>query len=331
MFAVVLVGGFGTRLRPLTDHVPKPMLPVLNRPMIVNLVDRLAAGGVTDVVLALGFKPEPFATAFADGRHGDVRVHYAVEPEPLDTAGAIAFAARSAGIDEGFVAVNGDVVTDLDIGFLISEHRRLGLAGTIHLTPVEDPSAFGVVEMDERGLVRRFLEKPQPGETDSNLINAGTYVLEPAVLEMIPPDRRISIERDTFQQLVVGGLLAGVATTDYWLDTGRPEQFLQANLDLVRGVRGPARNGTAPGAVVSPDAVLIESVVSQDATVAAGATVIGSVLLSGARIGADADVRGSIVAGQVGSAAIVEGCVIGSGYTVQAGTRIVGQRLPVPE
>jgi len=331
MFAVVLVGGFGTRLRPLTDHVPKPMLPVLNRPMIVNLVDRLAAGGITDVVLALGFKPEPFATAFSDGRHGDVRVHYAVEPEPLDTAGAIAFAARSAGIDEVFVVVNGDVVTDLDIAFLISEHRRFGLAGTIHLTPVEDPSDFGVVEMDEQGLVRRFLKKPQPGETDSNLINAGTYVLEPTVLEMIPPNRRISIERDTFQQMVVEGLLAGVATTDYWLDTGRPEQFLQANLDLVRGVRGPARNGTAPGALVSPEAVVIESVVSKDATVAAGATVIGSVLLPGARIDDDADVRGSIVAGQVGAGAIVEGCVIGSGYTVQAGTHAVGQRLPVPE
>jgi len=331
MFAVVLVGGFGTRLRPLTNNVPKPMLPVLNRPMILSLVDRLAEGGITDVVLALGFRPEPFAAAFSDGRHGDVRVHYAVEPEPLDTAGAIAFAARAVGIDEEFVVVNGDVIADLDIGFLISEHRRFGLAGTIHLTPVDDPSVFGVVEIDEQGLVSRFVEKPQPGETDSNLVNAGTYVLEPTVLELIPPDRRISVERDTFQRLVEGGLLAGVATSDYWLDTGRPEQFLQANLDLVRGVRGPARDGIAPGALVSPGAVVIESVVSADATVAAGARVIGSVLLPGARIDDGADVRDSIVAGHVAAGAAVDGCVIGSEYTVMAGTSVVGQRLPVPE
>jgi mannose-1-phosphate guanylyltransferase len=139
MYAVVLVGGFGTRLRPLTNEIPKPMLPVVHRPMIVRLVDRLAAGGVTDVVLALGFKPEPFRDAFPDGRHGDVQVHYAVEPEPLDTAGAIAFAAREAGITDTFVVANGDIITDLDVAWLVAAHRSAGSEATIHLTPVADP------------------------------------------------------------------------------------------------------------------------------------------------------------------------------------------------
>jgi mannose-1-phosphate guanylyltransferase len=201
----------------------------------------------------------------------------------------------------------------------------------LHLTPVEDPSAFGVVEVDEAGRVVRFVEKPRPGESDSKLISAGTYVIEPEVLDLIEPDRRISIERDTFQRLVTGGLLAGVATTDYWLDAGRPEQFLQANLDLVRGVRGPARDGIAPGALVSPDAVVIESVVSEGAVVATGATVIGSVVLPRASIDDGAEIRGSIVAGRVGAGATVEGSVIGSGYSVAAGTRTVRQRLPAPE
>src|SRR6188472_3632211 len=143
MYAVVLVGGFGTRLRPLTNAVPKPMLPIVHTPMIVRLVERLAAGGFTDVVLALGFKPEPFRDAFPDGRHGDVRVHYAVEPEPLDTAGAIAFAARESGVDETFLVANGDIVTDLDVTRLVDAHRAARAAATIHLTPVADPSAFG--------------------------------------------------------------------------------------------------------------------------------------------------------------------------------------------
>jgi len=328
MFAVVLVGGFGTRLRPLTNDIPKPMLPVVHRPMIVDMVDRLAAAGISDVVLALGFRPEPFAAAFVDGRHGNVSVRYAVEPEPLDTGGAIAFAARWAGIDDTFVVANGDVITDLDVSFLIDEHHRLGAAATIHLTPVDDPSAFGVVEMDDAGVVRRFVEKPQPGDTDSNLINAGTYVFEPSVLELIEPGVPISVERNTFQLLVGAGGLAGVSTTDYWIDTGRPDQFLQANLDLIRGVRGTTPAALATTAVVSSDAVVIESVVSEGVVVGPGATITGSVLLPGARIEAGTTITGSIVAGRVGAGAVVEACVIGAEFSVVAGSVHVGQRLP---
>ena len=331
MHAVVLVGGFGTRLRPLTDDIPKPMLPVVHQPMIVRLVDRLAEAGITDVVLALGFRPEPFAKAFDEGRHGDVRVHYAVEPEPLDTGGAIAFAARWAGIDDTFIVANGDIITDLDVSFLIDEHHRLGAHATIHLTPVDDPSSFGVVEMGKQGVVHRFVEKPQPGETDSNLINAGTYVMEPSVLDLIEYGERVSIERDTFPRLVGDGLLAGVSTRDYWIDTGRPDQFLQANLDLIHGVRGASPGGVSPSAHVSTDAIVIDSVISTGVVVSAGATIVDSVLLPGARVDAGADLRGSIVAGHVAAAAVVDGCVVGADYSVMTGAVVVGQRLPAPD
>jgi mannose-1-phosphate guanylyltransferase len=331
MYAIVLVGGFGTRLRPLTDHVPKPMLPIVHRPMIVRLVERLASGGVTDVVLALGFKPEPFLSAFPDGRHGDVRVHYAVEPEPLDTAGAIAFGAREAGVDELFVVANGDIITDLDVAALVSAHRASRSQGTIHLTPVDDPSAFGVVEIDAEGRVQRFVEKPSPGETESNLINAGTYVLEPSVLDLIQPGRKVSIERDTFPRLVASGALSAVATDDYWIDTGRPALYLQANLDLVRGNRGlldsPAIH---PEATVDPTARCVDAVVGPDVAIGSGATVNGSVLLPGARVDDGATVADSIVAGRVGRDADVRSSVIGATYTVPLRARVDSEALPRP-
>jgi mannose-1-phosphate guanylyltransferase len=222
MRAVVLVGGFGTRLRPLTLTVPKPMLPICHEPMIARLVDRLGRGGVTEVVLALGFRPEPFIEAFPDGFCGDVALTYAVEPEPLDTAGAIKFAAEFAGIDDTFVVANGDVMTDLDVSALVEAHRSFGAEATLHLIGVEDPSAYGVVDLGADGAVRAFVEKPAPGTEPSNLINAGTYVFEPSVLDRIPRATKVSVERDTFQRIVADGGLYGVATDDYWIDAGVP-------------------------------------------------------------------------------------------------------------
>ena len=182
MRAVVLVGGFGTRLRPLTLSVPKPMLPIGHVPMIVRLVERLGRGGVTEVVLALGFRPEPFIEAFPDGHCGGVALTYAVEPEPLDTAGAIKFAAEFGGIDDTFVVANGDVMTDLDVSALVDAHRSFGAEATLHLIGVDDPSAYGVVDLADGGSIEAFVEKPAPGTEPSNLINAGTYVFEPSVL-----------------------------------------------------------------------------------------------------------------------------------------------------
>lgn len=213
MHAIVLVGGFGTRLRPLTANTPKSMLTVGNEPIVARLMRRLEAGGVTTVTLALGFLPEPFVAAFPDGRVGAVELRYAVEPEPLDTAGAIRFAAAAAGVDETFLVLNGDVITDLDVAGLMREHHLLGAEATLHLTPVAEPSAYGVVERDNAGRVRRFVEKPAPGETTSNVVNAGTYVMERSVLDLIPDGRRVSVERETFPVLVDRGACSGWSPT----------------------------------------------------------------------------------------------------------------------
>jgi mannose-1-phosphate guanylyltransferase len=331
MRAIVLVGGFGTRLRPLTDQVPKPMLPIGHRPMIVGLVDRLARGGVTDVTLALGFRPEPFVAAFPEGLSGDTVVRYAVEPEPLDTAGAIRFAAEAAGVDETFVVVNGDVVTDLDVASLVAAHRASGAAATIHLTPVADPSAFGVVETAADGRVTRFIEKPEPGATTSTSINAGTYVLEPAVLALIEPGRRVSIERETFPVLVDAGTLYGLTTHDYWIDTGRPDLYRQANLDLLGGRRTAERcDPVAPTARVDATAVVVGSIVGAAAAVGPGARVTASVILPGAQIGAGAVVERSIVMGTVGRNAVVLDAVMGAGAVLLDGRELVGARMPEP-
>lgn len=329
MRAVVLVGGFGTRLRPLTLTVPKPMLPIGHVPMIARLVERLGRGGVTEVVLALGFRPEPFIEAFPDGYCGDVALTYAVEPEPLDTAGAIKFAAEFAGIDDTFVVANGDVMTDLDVSALVAAHRSFGAEATLHLIGVEDPSAFGVVDLAADGSVRAFVEKPAPGTEPSNLINAGTYVFEPSVLDRIPAATKVSVERDTFQRLVADGRLYGVATDDYWIDAGVPTLYRAANLDLLDGKRRTERcDAVAASADVAPDAVVEHSIVGAHVHVAPGATVIDSVLLPGASVGSGARVERSLVMGAVGSASVVRDSMVGADGRVGDGESLVDATAP---
>ena len=332
MRAVVLVGGFGTRLRPLTNDIPKPVLPVGHVPMIVRLVQRLARGGVDDVTLALGFRPEPFRSAFPDGRCDDVVIHYAVEPEPLDTAGAIRFAALAAGIDDTFVVANGDILTDLDVDALVDFHRARHAEATIHLTPVADPSAYGVVDVDNNGRVHRFVEKPAPGTEPSNLINAGTYVLEPRVLDRIEGDRRVSIERETFPAIVAAGGMFALPTDDYWIDTGRPEPYLQANLDVLNGVRKIDRaDSVAPGARVDPTASVASSLIGEGASVGADTKILESVILPGASVGAGSVIERSIVMGRVGDRAEAERVVVGAHGAVHDGEHLADARRPDPD
>ena len=329
MRAVVLVGGFGTRLRPLTNDVPKPMLPVGHVPMIERLVGRLARGGVTDVVLALGFKPEPFRRACPDGRCGDVALTYAVEPEPLDTGGAIRFAAEHAGIDETFVVANGDVMTDLDVARLVEVHREEGGAATIHLTRVADPSTFGVVELADDGRIARFVEKPPRGTEPSDLVSAGTYVFEPSVLDLVPSGERCSVERSVFPRLVEAGELRGHPTDDYWIDAGVPELYRRANLDLLDGVRElESCDALAPGASVDPAATVSRCVVGEGAVIEAGTTVVDSVILPGAVIGARAQVESSLVMGRVGADATVVEAVIGAEGVVGDGDHVAYDTVP---
>lgn len=327
MRAVVLVGGFGTRLRPLTTTTPKPMLHVGNRPIIEHLVAGLARGGVTEVVLALGFKPQPFMDAFPDGTCAGIPLIYAVEPEPLDTAGAVRFAAEFAGIDDTFIVANGDVLTDLDVAALVAAHRATGAEATIHTYPIDDPSSFGVVEYGDDHQVKRFVEKPQPGESTSNMINAGTYVLEPSVLARIPTGRKVSIERETFPALVDEGRLYAYPEEVYWLDTGRPEQYLQANLDLVDGLRSVTLDGTFNDASVAHT----RSVIADGATIGKDASIVDSVVLAGASIGAGAQLERAIIAGTVGEGAVVVDAVVGATGHLEDHGELRGGRLPVAD
>jgi mannose-1-phosphate guanylyltransferase len=331
--AVVLVGGFGTRLRPLTDTIPKPLLPVGHRPMLELVLGNLARAGVEEAVLAMGFRPDAFFDAFPGDTCAGMRLVYAVEPLPLDTAGAIAFAARERGIDERFIAVNGDVLTDLDVRALDAAHTKARARATIHLTAVADPSAFGVAELAPDGRVLRFVEKPPRDEAPSNLINAGMYVLEPDVLDLVPVGRRVSIERETFPRLVADGTLYAMATDDYWLDTGRPEMYIQANLDLVAGVRSwTSAEAIAVGANIGLDTTIEQSVIGSGASVAEGARVAGSVVLPGAKIGRGATVTHSAIGPDavVGEGADVATSVLGAGAVVAPGEIVVGARRPEP-
>ncbi|MFN8040252.1 MAG: NDP-sugar synthase [Acidimicrobiales bacterium] len=333
MKAVVLVGGFGTRLRPLTLHTPKQMLPMVGVPMIERVVRSLAGGGVTDAILSLGYRPDAFLEAYPDDQCAGVHLHYAVEPEPLDTAGAVRFAALDAGLDSRFLVVNGDVLTDLDVGALWDFHVASGAEGTIALTRVDDPSRYGVVPIDDAGRVEAFVEKPEPGTAPSHWINAGTYVLEPSVLDRIPDGRKVSIERATFPAMVDDGTLFAQHSDAYWVDAGTPATYLESQLDLVDGTRAN-EVGVDPGADIDPAAKVDHAVVYAGAQVQAGAVVENAAVLAGAVVGANAVVRDSIVGpgARIGDGAeLSELTVIGADEQVEAGAVLSAARVPDPD
>ncbi|HEY3810777.1 MAG TPA: NDP-sugar synthase [Acidimicrobiales bacterium] len=324
MRAVVLVGGEGSRLRPLTFTTPKQMLPVGGRPMIERVLEQLAEHGVDEAVLSLGYRPDAFIDAYPDGTCVGVKLVYAVEDSPLDTAGAIRFAAQFARIDDTFVVVNGDVLTGLDVSGLVAFHRDRQAEATIALTPVEDPSAFGVVPTDAVGRVVAFIEKPPRDEAPTNLINAGTYVLEASVLARIPGGRRVSIERETFPSLVGDGRLYAWPSEADWVDAGTPATFLAANLRYAGavGVGSDVADGASvdlsvlgAGVRVGDGAVVEASVCFDEVDIAPGAQVRASIIGRGARIERDA--------------VISDLSVVGDGAVVPAGARLAGDRHPV--
>ena len=358
MQGIVLVGGEGTRLRPLTYDVPKPMLPIVEIPVISRVVEWLGLHGVTRAVLSLGYQPEPFLAAFPGGAWAGVEISYAVEPHPLDTAGAVLFAAETAGmLDEPVLVFNGDVLTDLDLGALVELHKDRGAAITIALTPVEDPSPYGVAALDETGRVLEFVEKPPRDEAPSNLISAGSYVFEPRVLASIARGRTVSAERELLPRFVARGEAYAYASDAYWIDTGTPERYLRAQLDVLAGLRPnvilPESQERAPGVFVAPGAVLEgevvgraflgagavveagaiveDAVVGRGTRVRSGATVRGSVILSGALVAGKATVEGSIVGSRavIGQgASLSSSTVIGAGFVVDDDDTLVGARRP---
>ena len=334
MKAVVLVGGFGTRLRPLTVTTPKQMLSVVDRPMIEYVISTLKRAGVSEVTLALGYKEDVFRAAYPDAVCGGVSLSYAVEPEPLDTAGAVRFAADAVGIDETFLVVNGDVLTDFDVRSLWDRHHEIGAQATIALTRVEDPSRFGVVPTDAQGKVLGFIEKPSRDEAPTNWINAGTYVLEPEILGRIASGRRVSIEREIFPAIAAQGGLWAVQSEAYWIDIGTPSTYVQAQLDLIDSVRGTAMVAVSAEARVDDDAEVERSVVMAGATVAAGAVARDSIIMEGAVIQKDALVDGSVIGPRavVGEGAKVTGMsIVGDRVSVGAGQLVDGAKIPMSD
>lgn len=331
--AVLLVGGKGTRLRPLTVHTPKPMLPTAGVPFLHHVLARAAAAGIEHVVLATSYRAEVFRDGLGDGSALGLRVDYVTEDVPLGTGGGIRNVAGllESGPDDPVVILNGDVLSGHDLAAQITVHVAAGADATLHLTEVEDPRAFGAVPTDERGRVTAFLEKtPDPV---TNRVNAGCYVFRRSVIDAIPPGRVVSVERETFPGLVAdGSVVLGHVDPAYWLDLGTPEAFVRGSCDLVLGlVPSPALPGEPgealllEGADVAEGAVLSRgTTVGRGAAVAAGAVVEGSVLFDGARVEAGAVVRASVVGrrARVGEGVSLTGAVVGDGADVGAGNEL---------
>jgi mannose-1-phosphate guanylyltransferase len=322
--ALILAGGEGTRLRPLTSTVPKPVVQLVNRPFITYMLAWLRGHGVDDVILSCGFMAEGVRRVLGDGSDLGIRLRYLEEPKPLGTGGALKFAHEL--LDQRFLMLNGDVLTDIDLSAQLEAHERTGARATLALIEVEDPSAYGLVRLESDGAVREFVEKPRPEEIDTNLINAGAYVLERDVLESMPPaGTTFSIERDVFPRLVGNGLY-GFPARAYWLDIGTPGRYLQGTYDILEGnvdtevgrllsqsSLARVEDGQVAGRVVAP------ALVAPGCDVAAGAIVGGRTVLGhGVRIGEGAHVEGSAVldGASVGARTVVRSAIVGPGARI---------------
>src|SRR5829696_9044210 len=353
MQAVVLVGGQGTRLRPLTYDIPKSLVPLRNRPFMGYMLDFLRGAGLDGAVLSLGYLPDPIQAYLCDKQDlVGFSVDYAVEDHALGTAGGIKNAEKY--LDDTLVVVNGDVLTGMDLSRAVQVHNASDALATIVLTSVEDPTAYGLVEVDHEMLVHRFIVKPAADEVTTNLVNAGVYVLEPEVQALIPAGREVSIEREIFPELQESGRLRAHISSSYWRDIGTPRSYLAASHDVLSGAVG-AREGfeyqdvdpsvecgknvrllppvsIAEGCKISDLATIGgRSSLGKDCVVGEGAVVEGSILLDGAEVEAGAVVRGSVMGprARVGNNAIVRGlsvlgagCVVGEGNVLDQGIRV---------
>lgn len=332
--AIVLVGGQGTRLRPLTIGVPKPLLPTAGVPFLAHQLAKAAASGVTRVVLATAFRSELFAEVFGDGAGYGLEIVYAFEDEPLGTGGGIRNAASCllSGPDDPVVVLNGDVLSGHDLGAQIDMHRKADAAVTLHLVEVPDSSRFGCVPTDFDGRVTAFLEKtPHPV---SSQINAGCYVFARRFIDVMPAGRVLSVERETFPGMIdAGETVMGFVESAYWLDVGTPEAFVRGSCDLVLGeLASPALPGQAGEALLLPGAGADRSAelsggtaVGSGSAVGARATVTGSVLFDGVSIGAGAKVTASVVGAgaRIGDGAVLDSAVIGAGAEVGGGNELL--------
>jgi mannose-1-phosphate guanylyltransferase len=360
MQALILAGGEGTRLRPLTTTVPKPVVPLVDRPFIRFMLDWLRVHGVDDVVMSCGHMASGVRNVLGDGTALGIRLRYVEEPRPLGTGGALKYAEPL--LQDRFLMLNGDVLTDMDLTAQIAQHERTGARATLALTPVEDPSAYGLVRTRDGGEVTEFVEKPAPDQIDTRNISAGAYVLERSVLELLEAEQPASIERDVFPRLVGEGLY-GYVSDGYWLDIGTPERYLEGTFDILEGtVASEVRRRMGSGYLCIEDGVenagriipaaLVETacrigdgariggrvVLERGVTVGEQTTIERAVVMQGAEVGRNCSLSGCIVGGGVrigddchvdGMSVLGEGVTIGSGNVVSNGARLFpGVTLP---
>lgn len=332
MQSVILAGGKGTRLRPLTIHTPKPVVPIVNRPFLDYQIDLLKRAGVHDITLSLSYQPGKIEELFADGSDHGVRIHYAVEASPLGTAGAYRNAEEH--LRETAIVFNGDVLTDMDLETIVAYHKERKAAATIVLVPVENVSAFGVVETDDDGRVRRFLEKPKAGETEANTINAGCYILEPHILNYVPEGESYSFEYQLFPALLQAGEPFYAYTWNgYWLDIGTPQRYLQAHYDLLANkvalhhfehplLPGFAGEGEPPRI----DAV---SVIDPSCTIKSGVEISNSVIGPNCLIEDKARIENSVIwaGARIGNATVIQNSIIGRGVLIGRSAAVSGAVL----
>ena len=307
MKAILLVGGEGTRLRPLTYTIVKAMVPILNRPFIEYVFRYLSSHKIREIILAMGYKPDCITDYFGDASQLGTELIYSVETEPLGTAGAVKNAEQH--IDDAFFVMNGDIFTDLDLTEMLRFHKNKNAKVTIALAPVDDPTRFGVVETDSTQRVTRFVEKPKPEQITSNMINAGVYIIERDILNRVPQGKRCMFERDVFPTLLSEGKpVFGYATDAYWIDTGTPEQYLQLNRDLMFG--------KSVQVDFRPDEIRI----NEGASVNPQAKLTGPILVDGAcSVGEDAQIKGPVTIGTgctIKDGAIIENSILWQNVTI---------------
>ena len=351
MKAVILVGGEGTRLRPLTWRRPKAIVPILNRPFLEYLAGYLKQHGITEVILAMGYLPHPIQDCLGDGSKLGVRLHYVVEDSPMGTSGAVKNAESL--LDDTFLVFNGDILTEIDLTDMIRLHLEGRGSVSIALTPVDNPTIYGVIETDEKGRVRRFVEKPGWDEVTTNMINAGIYIVEPEILERIPASRPSMFEHDIFPSLLDEDKpMLGYPSDAYWIDIGTPEKYLKAHHDLLlqRGKEYIQIDGTSqvePGAgmegpvmiagncVIAGGAIITgPAVLGEGCHIGDGSLIEGSILWDGVRTGNKAEITNSVI----GTGSRIEeechvpaGCVLGDNVHLKSGYRMAENTKVEPD
>jgi mannose-1-phosphate guanylyltransferase len=340
MKGLILAGGKGTRLRPLTLNTPKPVVPVGNSPFLLFQIDLMRTAGIDEIILSLSYQPRKIEDLLKDGSDYGVWIRYAVEGTPLGTGGAFKNAEEH--IDSTAVVFNGDVLTDIDLAAVVAHHRKKGAVATIVLTPVENPSAYGLVETNADGWIQRFIEKPGPDEITCNTINAGIYVLEPSVLKYMPKGEPYSFERGLFPTLLEHKEpVLSFISDNYWIDIGTPQKYLEVHHDILshkfaspRVAKSALDRATLPAGTVVDEKSLIDqdvtiregvrienSVIGKNCKIDVGVHIVDSVLWSGTTIDADARIVGSLVG---------KGCYIGRSANLRAGV-VLGDKSVVTD